>query len=638
MLTTAKPAKTSACFICNQDFPLSELTAHEKSCLDNIKENDTQYTRQSGDDSSDHSFPATYNSSNLSTHSSSSGESSSEKKYSRCYICGSDVPSYLASIHEKNCKKSWETGLLNSICTPARKSKSKGDVSSLSRSSSKEDILQNSKTDMSISTPNLTKSKSTTNIGQDINNESPQTRKDIKSRYLNTPIDTASTARRGSTGQTNIRSTKSSSSLLKTSSSSRSLVSSNDSLSKSSQDITDGGLSKSPRKADPQYVICQICGRLYSKHSINIHQRSCERTYKKQKDVGTNVEYKIKSKSLADLTKPLGSNSRRPNSALSNNNIRKTPTKRPPEKLSNGSSALSKSTGNLGPSYRRQLLTKKKDVIIDGEASPPLRATPARPEIDNTKASPGLQKCYLCMQLYGTRSLPIHEKQCLKKWERERALEEEKKKNKSKKPRKQRDIKIMAFGRSKFEEDEDEFDLESETIQKPIVTASKLFGVPSPLKKEDELDTIDHGSLLSGGLANGEITSSNSSKTSNNNSVKSPGGPKFVSCIYCHNQYGIHSIAIHEKGCRQKDNVERKAKERIFSHNNHSHDNKNSNNKKLSKSVGDITLSDAFNSSSNNGSAAANDMFQLVKCDECMRKFLKTDIEKHRIHCRVSIL
>ena len=70
------------------DFALSELTAHEKECLENIKTNGTQYTRQNGedDDSSENSFPASYNNHhNLSTSSSSSagGESSGERKYSR---------------------------------------------------------------------------------------------------------------------------------------------------------------------------------------------------------------------------------------------------------------------------------------------------------------------------------------------------------------------------------------------------------------------------------------------------------------------------------------------------------------------------------------------------------------------------
>ena len=80
--------RLTACFICGLDFALSELTAHEKECLENIKTNDTQYTRQNGedDDSSENSFPASYNNHhNLSTSSSSSagGESSGERKYSR---------------------------------------------------------------------------------------------------------------------------------------------------------------------------------------------------------------------------------------------------------------------------------------------------------------------------------------------------------------------------------------------------------------------------------------------------------------------------------------------------------------------------------------------------------------------------
>ena len=89
--SSASSVRLTACFICGLDFALSELTAHEKECLENIKTNDTQFTRQSGDDdSSENSFPASYNNHHnlsTSTHSSTSsagGESSGDsKKYSR---------------------------------------------------------------------------------------------------------------------------------------------------------------------------------------------------------------------------------------------------------------------------------------------------------------------------------------------------------------------------------------------------------------------------------------------------------------------------------------------------------------------------------------------------------------------------
>ncbi|XP_066916932.1 zinc finger protein 474-like isoform X2 [Clytia hemisphaerica] len=622
---SASTTKLSACFICGQEIPLSELTTHEKACLDTIKANDTQYTRQSGDDgSSDHSFPTAY--SNLSTHSSSSGDSAgTEKKYSQCYICGTDVPSYLASIHEKNCKKSWETGLLNSICTPARKSKSKTDVSTLSRSSSRDNILQK-QNDFSLSTPNLTKAKSTTNL----QNAKMTPTKSDKPRHLRSNGRKSTSPMSRSTTNLSTKTT-----------SKDSLLSSTENLSKSSQDVRD--VTDAPKRrntGDPQYVICQICGKLYSKHSISIHQRSCEKMYQKQKSVGTNVDYKVKSRSLVDLTK---TNSRRtPIPTSKPKSERRPASANPINKIKTNS--LSRSTGNLAPTstYRRRLLTSNKKTVVNGETTnESSMASPiSKSEIDISTTSPGLRKCYLCRQLYGTRSLPIHEKQCLKKWER--AQEDERKQRKSNaRTAKQQDIQVSSFGRTKFEEEnglnsksesdqEENYDLESTTIQKPIISPSKIFGVPSPLKKgftgpdtDDSLDEADgKASTLDNDKNNGKVLTNGEPGPERR---KSGSGPKFVVCIYCSKQFGQHSISIHEKSCREKMKIETKTKERMATQS------KIKNNKKLSQSVGDMTLSDAFD-------VTTNDMLQLVKCNECLRKFLKSDIEKHKIHCRVSVL
>ena len=334
-------------------------------------------------------------------------------------------------------------------------------------------------------------------------------------------------------------------------------------------------------------------------------------------------------------------------------------------------------------------------------------------------SSPGFQKCYLCRQLYGTRSLPIHEKQCLKKWEQTQE-DEQKAKKKSKKAAdqrlKQQKIKIMTFGRSKEEDDEDErknenrngnsvrrdsvdnninitssnthktgetngddnsiedyldllYDTESSTIQKPTISItddkglsmtqkpmvaipppSQLFGVSSPLGNSKTSSSEHPGSSEDG------------EKTETLVKVNT-GKPRFVMCVYCSKQFGSHSIGIHEKSCREKERLEDKTRERLAWTTNGGSNNKNNagkiyssnrngvigNNsrnvksptsgsaKKLSKSVGDVSLMNTFEVDRNDSGGAVND-YELVKCEECTRKFLKSDIEKHRVHCRVSVL
>lgn len=629
MLTTPTSTKSSACFICGQEFPFSELTTHEKTCLETIKTNDVSYTRQITDDSSSGSFPLAYTS-NLSTRTSSSGSGdTNEKKYSRCYICGTDVPSYLTSIHEKNCKKSWETGLLNSICTPSRQN-SRGNLSKES----------------SLSTPNLRKSQSSTNIqtngdtkASEVQNTKPKklksSSKTSSGSSHNSPI-AISKLQLKSKSTTNLSKTKSPLDHILSSPATRSsedLHKSSDKLKKSTQD-------------NPQYMICHICGKLYSVHSISIHQRQCERTYSKQKEKGTNSEYKVKSKSLVNLR---STTPKRPTSSQQQRNNEKSQQSTPirtvqrafndSDKLKTTNKSISSSTGNLTstPTYKRELLKSLRDSI-DG----PTEKTTSLSTHDVNR-TPGLQKCYLCGQLYGTRSLPIHEKQCLKKWER--SLEEEK--NAKRKTPAQKEIQIMAFGRDKFKEDQttnltSNGNLTSNNRQTP----SQMFGIPSPLKKQETQSTPG---TLDGELSNDLILDFEKNNNINgnltldlinhtpkpdcqkeNHSTQPDSGsktPKFVMCIYCYKQYGMHSIAIHEKNCRERKTVEDKCKERMTNGKKSPVSSKNK--KSLSKSVGNMTSDHIFT----NG-----DALDLVKCDECRRKFLSSDIEKHKLYCRVSVV
>lgn len=166
--TNKKRTMTSNCFICGESFLRAELSAHEKTCLQSIQTTQVQYTRQNTDDTSDSlTFLTNNDSSSFSNHSSgSSSNEGNDKKAHRCYICGTDIPIYLKSIHEKNCKKSWESGLLNSIATPGRLSNSKKDLLKDSSELKKSKAIANI-----ISSSNLKKSRSTSYIAKDLKSD-----------------------------------------------------------------------------------------------------------------------------------------------------------------------------------------------------------------------------------------------------------------------------------------------------------------------------------------------------------------------------------------------------------------------------------------------------------------------------------
>ncbi|XP_057299944.1 zinc finger protein 474-like isoform X2 [Hydractinia symbiolongicarpus] len=645
----ASPAKASTCFICGNEFPHAELSAHEKSCLENIQKTDIQYTRQNTE-SSETSLPHTFDSSNLSNHSASSSDSY-EKKFVRCYICGTDVPTYLTAIHEKNCKKSWETGLFNSICASTKKS------TSLSRGTSRTDLRHDSSTSgmkKSKSSSNIAKSPTTDKVffDDDITSPKPKGMSSLKSKSFSNLSKTKPKEKKPFV--TGVRNT-------------------DWNKTKSLQDIRSDRPAQ--KKSGPgQYVLCNFCGKLYSMHSIGIHERQCEKTRSLQKNAGTGSDYKIKSKSMVDLsgikkgaplTRPLTRNTTRPSTATS---TRKTEHKNSPKQRPSTSHPLTRVTRIIGvstntgnktrsPDKSESKTTSLKNVNVkpteeSGEQhkdvqkkisknSEDLKISNGIKQEEKKTASPGLQKCYLCGQLYGTRSLPIHEKQCLKKWEREKKGEKVKEMN----SKKQKEIKVIPFGRSKSSQHSQETSPETSLcpddqaiftpttiLESQVVVESKASSATNETLTEQPVD--EQKEIVINGTHNSEISlnESNISSDDVDDFVQPLNSPnKFVICVYCGRNYGQHSIHIHEKSCRDRKLLEEEAQNRIEA--------KLKAYKKLSalkssKSLGDIT---SDNLSYLNGNVANGDAVDLVKCDECNRNFLSVDIEKHRVSCSVFV-
>lgn len=663
MSATQVLEKASSCFICGQQFSFSELNDHERLCLENIKANDVQYTRQQNEEvaSSISSRPESFS---LSNHSASSNESY-EKRYLRCYICGADVPTYLKGIHEKSCKKNWESGLLN----VDRKTNVRADMfRSLSRSSSRSDInadnpksggLRKAKSstlyrrgssNSALSTSNddlrttAKNSKSTSNLSKSQNFSTSQTEltKQVDLYLdLDDPDDTDSSS--------SVRNLKVATSTPKSKSKLINKTKSLQDISKKTNGISPASSlrsltsptpphSPSPKQRsgsnNPQYVVCHLCGKLYSQHSIVIHIKQCERTRALQKNIGTNVDYKIKSRSLADLSK--GKTLTPRVNSISNLATPKNTRNTKPPSTSNGrarpkSAIISSSTSmdNLSIRSRKGSATsntikprqKTEDFAISRPLSEDIRTPGSQ---SNLSTSPGLQKCYLCGQLYGTRSLPIHQKQCYVKQER---IKEEESAGKNKR-KKKKDIKILPFGRANSNEKttpSSPASLRDETS--PLFTRR-----PQSMPSTAHLFSMANGLLTRTGThaqngvrkeisgtheRNGSLSSSLSSET-DPQSPRSPSSPISVkdlmmTCSHCGCQCEPFTMAIHEKVCRNS------TPEII---------------------IDDITdMSEYLTANgvkNNNGEKITNG--GLIHCDGCDGNFCSSEIFQHRINCRTSIL
>ena len=672
-------AKMAPCFICSEEFLHSELTKHEKTCLENIQSNNSQFTRQSSDLSSPRSsFYESSILSNSSAHSSNSGSSaeSCDKKISRCYICGTDVPNYLSNVHEKNCKKSWESGLLNSISTPARKSTSN---ISLSRGSSRTDLRKDKLEG------ELRKAKSMGNV----NITAGVTRKVSKTEILyhqikpqksksNSNLNTAVTSVDVKASKEPIFSSK----------------------TKLVQHLNREGSDKKRKTSMPNYTECRTCGKQYSSHSIAIHVRQCEKTVALQKNAGTKTDYKKKSRSLHNLTavppqkpgsaftiaKP-GDEEKitRPSTALRHSKVNGFNSydysKYSAKGMSSSMSALvepavktfhisidsncgtSKKTRSTLSKERRERTsdisrsqsvecrrptsdsfssdkTRNSSSVIRSSSVLERNLSDSDPEsierlrkASDNEVSPGLQKCYICNQLFGSRSLPIHERQCLKKWECNKSKEQQKIKEKRKKSL---EIKLIPFGTEKGIE-------ETQTSN----SSSRALNISTPFYNSHATDSEDFiqqdwelGEKVSTNLVYGRKNMRRTCGVDDNkeNDIRkiqdgeSP-STKFVECIFCGRKYGNHSINIHEKSCRERKTLEESIKQRLNEASTNINSLKKPSTERLSKSMGDISKS-VLNNNMING----ENMFQLVECDDCQRKFLAGDIKRHRMHCRVSVL
>ena len=502
---------TSNCFICGESFPRAELSVHEKACLQSIQTTPVQYTRQNTDDMSDSlTFLPNSDSSVLSNHSSgSSSNEGNERKTHRCYICGIDVPIYLKSIHEKNCKKSWESGLLNSITTPAKLSNSRKDLSKDTSELKKAKTVANI-----VSCSSIKKSQSTSQIAKDSSLKFGNTRAETPTSLLKTRVGSLSLNKQKSHSTTN---------LFKSASEQKDFFLNHNLSTESLRLIYDN----SDKKSSPQYVECFTCGKQYSTHSIDIHQKQCIKTRTVQVDAGVVPVYIKKSKSLADVRFKTNSNLASPSRS-----VKKTLVKDINERRLSAFDTNKRSLSTLDRvkcSVKSSSTSNLSRLITQNEKPNDLEASTSPTQVNS-----GFQECHICTQLYGSRSLPIHEKQCLKKFELAR-LEDEKGKKRIKA---NREFDIIPFGHSQEISDKPSLPI---TNGKRSSNISLGSGSYSGLDLEDTNDFKNKEDLNK---------SEPISKELKRTSLKL--------CVYCNLKFGQNSIFIHEKSCREKNKENRK--------------------------------------------------------------------------------
>ncbi|XP_076350119.1 zinc finger protein 474-like [Tachypleus tridentatus] len=213
--------------------------------------------------------------------------------------------------------------------------------------------------------------------------------------------------------------------------------------------------------------------------------------------------------------------------------------------------------------------------------------------------------CYICGREYGTKSLPIHEPQCLEKWKRENdALPAEQKRPLPIRPQNSDNLSRQEYNDASWEI------FQSNLV--PCQDCGRKF-------RSDRL-------LVHQRVCKDRKTSNETKEVNNLPSLKKPLPRKrpFVTCYICGREFGTKSISLHEPQCLQKWKIENNSlspelrrpepvkPEAVFKDNG---------------KIDLIAMADA---------AWKSHLKQLVPCDRCCRTFFPDRLMVHQKNCKFS--
>jgi len=152
----------------------------------------------------------------------------------------------------------------------------------------------------------------------------------------------------------------------------------------------------------PLAIVCHICGREYGSSSISIHQQQC---FKKH----------IEKSQPSPLLHSRSSQNHHVNSNTSSATTRQAEAQRTTS--TNSSSAVTKKTEIPKSTKKFSTHTKAEgsgNVSINFPDNS--QKTKHKTSTEKIFRKPPSVVCYICGREYGTKSIAIHEPQCLKKW------------------------------------------------------------------------------------------------------------------------------------------------------------------------------------------------------------------------------
>ncbi|XP_071964483.1 zinc finger protein 474-like isoform X2 [Antedon mediterranea] len=359
-----------------------------------------------------------------------------------------------------------------------------------------------------------------------------------------------------------------------------------------------------------QLAPCSICGRTFLPERIEIHENMCKKVNGSQLKPGHHAFSRSwggkESAHPQNKERPRTTNLSHPSAVTELQRSRVTVvdgTLQPPSlSQSRNSSARSSSSNSMNKSTKSS--TNAVDVITK------------RPTV----------LCYICGREFGSKSIAIHEPQCLKKWELQNSqLPKHLRRPPPQKPKTQTVNSSGTYDYNQAAQDA------ANDMLVPCSYCGRTF-VPDRIVKHESICRSKSGGvkLLTAEMINAEKNPSGNPpfvKANDANIHKSESltkvhrliQPKTVICYICGREFGTKSIPIHEPQCLKKwkiqnDNLPREMRRPIPK--------KPQNKKGLPTSVN--VNEAAWKASQDN----------LVPCKNCERTFLPDRIQRHEATCR----
>lgn len=303
-------------------------------------------------------------------------------------------------------------------------------------------------------------------------------------------------------------------------------------------------LPKAKVPSGPSFVLCYICGRKFGTASISFHEPQCLEKWKKE------------------------------NELLPKAQRRKLPVK-PEVVSSNGSYDVDAMNAAAWESAQSQLIPcdrcgrtfasdrlsvhqrscKATGGVKKGPGGSSTITSNPNPQ-SSTKMNVAPEKptfvlCYICGQKYGSKSLSIHEPQCLEKWKMENEkLPKGQRRTVPKKP------EVLQSGGKLDVNAINEAAWQSSQAQ--LLACENCGRTFNP----DRLSV--HQKSCKPKIGQAASTDNNAPRTSLNNTptgsktVTAVQGPKTVVCYICGREFGTKSLPIHEPQCLEKWKIENK--------------------------------------------------------------------------------